>query len=214
MAHTYKLLILDYGGVYSFDYVASNFNKIMKSTFGKIPDDEQRQQIAEKSRLLGENKIGSQDYVNMVSNILGIPNPASVRQFEDATIAVTNPPSKEMVDLVARVRAAGIKVSLLSDMYMFELQLTRPWERYEGFDYTAFSAEAGITKQSPQFFEQTLRHFHVEAADALFVDDTMKNIEIAKSIGLGTLFADKDDYTQVGQLVNQIYSLLAIHSPK
>ncbi|MDZ7786044.1 MAG: HAD-IA family hydrolase [Candidatus Saccharibacteria bacterium] len=210
MKSAYKLLILDYGGVYSFDYTLGNFNKIMLSSFGKAPIDTEKKEISKHSRLLAANEITVKNYIERVGAILGVSQLPSAKQFEKATVAMTNPPSEEMIELVEKVRQTGIKVSLLSDMYMFEVKLTKPWGRYEGFDYTSFSAEAGMSKADPRFFQQTLTHFGVPAKDALFVDDTLEHTVVAKSVGLATLFIDKKKYTGVELLVRDIEELLAI----
>lgn len=210
MPSRFKLLILDYGGVYSFPYTSKNFNTIILNTFGRVPNESERQIIIEKSHLLGENNISTEQYIAYLGEIMNTSTLPTKKQFEDATIEVTNPPTPEMTELVSNVRKSGVKVSLLSDMYMFEVQRTRPWGRYEGFDYVSFSAEAGMTKWDPRFFEDTLTHFGVEAKDALFVDDVIRNVEIAQSIGIATLFADKEKYPQVDKLVDEIYRLLGI----
>ena len=210
MSLKYKLLILDYGGVYSFEYVVSNFDKIMISTFGKVPNEEERQAISEKSRLLGADKISTKEYIIMLGKILDVTQLPTTQQFEDATVAVTSPPTKEMVELVRDIQSHGVKVSLLSDMYMFEVKLTRPWGRYDGFDHTSFSAEAGITKSDPGFFKQTLNHFGVLPEETLFVDDVLSHIEVAKSVGIDTLHVDRTKYRQVDQLVPQIYNVLGL----
>lgn len=210
MHANYKLLILDYGGVYSFPYTSKNFNKIILKTFDRLPDEEERLRIIEKSHLLGEDKITTKEYISQLGEILHVTQLPTVEQFESATIEVTNPPTPEMVELVKNVRRAGIQVSLLSDMYMFEIELTKSWGRYEGFDYVSFSAEAGMTKWNPQFFEKTLDHFQVSARDALFVDDVLTNVETAKKAGLDTLFADKEKYVDVTSLVEEIYRRLGM----
>ncbi len=212
MATNFKLLILDYGGVYSFPYTSKNFNKIIVDTFGRLPNEEERQKIIEKSHLLGANKITTSEYISLLSTILKTSHMPSVEQFEDVTIAVTNLPSPEMVELVRTVRAQGVKVSLLSDMYLFEAQRTRPWGRYEGFDYVSLSAEAGMTKYDPGFFTNTLDYFHISPEDALFVDDVANNIAVAEVVGLATLYANKETYGHVEDLVDEIYRLLDIEA--
>jgi hypothetical protein len=42
----YDLLILDYGGVYSFEYDVANFDKIMQSSFGKVPNQKEKEEIS------------------------------------------------------------------------------------------------------------------------------------------------------------------------
>lgn len=182
----------------------------MLKAFGRVPNEEERLKITEQSHLFGEDKITTEEYVKRLGVILKVADLPGVEQFENATIEVTNPPTPEMVELVSIVRKAGMKVSLLSDMYMFEVELTKPWGRYEDFDYVSFSAEAGMTKRNPRFFEKTLGHFRVLPQDALFVDDVIKNVEVAKKVGLSTLFADKEEYEDVKKLVEAIYQRLGI----
>lgn len=210
MQSKYKLLILDYGGVYSFPYTSENFNKIILKTFGRIPNQEEQFRINEKSHMLAEDKITTCEYISLLGDILEVASLPTVEKFEDATIEVTSPPTPEMIELVSNVRKSEIMVSLLSDMYMFEVKRTKPWGRYEGFDYVCFSAEAGMTKRDSRFFEQTLNYFQLSAKDVLFVDDVIKNVEVANKIGLNTLFADKEKYTNVKSLVEAIYQRLSI----
>jgi FMN phosphatase YigB (HAD superfamily) len=161
-----ELLILDYGGTYSFEYRLSNFEKIMQVAFGKIPNTKEAAEIAVQSREFTTAHLTTKEYVTNVARILDVPAPRS-KDFEDITISVTNPPSEPMQRLVRSVRRAGLKVSLLSDIYAFEVLKTRPWGRYDGFDFTSFSAETGLTKRDPTFFEEPLKHFGMRADKAL-----------------------------------------------
>ena len=204
----YKLLILDYGGVYSFDYTSAYFSKILSDAFGKSPNEEERRKIIEKSHTFGEGKLTTSQYISSVTKLLEVPDFPTVEKFEGITISVTNPPSDTMKKLVKNVRKAGIKVSLLSDMYMFEIKKTRPTGRYKGFDYTAFSAESGMTNRNSDFFKQTLGYFNIAAEDALFVDDGKANIEVAQSIGLNTLYVDKQIFNSAEQLAQRIREIL------
>jgi HAD superfamily hydrolase (TIGR01509 family) len=206
----FPLIILDYGGVYSFEYVTSNFIHIMQNTFQATPTATEQAALRPYSHLLGANRISTQDYIKAIGDILGSAHLPTVRAFEDATIAVTNPPSPEMVRLVQDIQSTQRNVSLLSDMYLFEVKKTKPWGRYDGFDHVSFSAEAGATKKDPEFFWQTLEHFSIAPGDALFVDDTQTNIDIARSLGIATLHADKAVYEDASQLANAIRERLAM----
>ncbi len=210
MQQNYKLLILDYGGVYSYPYTSDNFNRILKKCFGRLPNDTERKQIIEQSHLLGANSISTADYIQRVGGIMKVDKLPDEHDFEKATIEVTNPPTPEMVDLVHAARNANIKVSLLSDMYLFEAKLTRPWGRYEGFDYVALSAEQGMTKWDARFFQRTLDHFAIAGNEALFVDDIYKNVEVAKEVGIDTIFADKQRFQTAEHLVQEIKQRLGV----
>lgn len=205
----YKLLILDYGGVYSFEYNVAAFNTIMHESFGVVASDSDRASIAPLSRLLAANRITTEQYVTEVAELLGSSS-YDVARFEAATLQATFDPSEPMKALVDSVKAHGIRVSLLSDMYLFEVEKTRPWGRYDQFDYTSFSAEAGFTKADPEFFMQTLQHFGCNPDDVLFVDDIKRHIQTAQKVGIDTLHADKTVYISPSSLVEAIRAKLSI----
>jgi len=202
--HKYKLLILDYGGVYSFSYDQANFDRIMQIVFGKEPTVPEGKKISLLSRELGSNEIQVGEYVDKVANILGTTPIPSIELFQDTTISFTSPPSLEMRELVDEARESNTKVSLLSDMYEFEIKLTKPTGRYDGFDYASFSAEIGVTKHNPKAFQATLDHFHVSSNEALFVDDVLEYTKVASSIGIDVIWVDKNTYKTPEQLAQAI----------
>ncbi len=206
----YELLILDYGGVYSFEYdVPVNYVKIMLDAFGKIPDATEAAQISALSHEFAAARLTSDQYVSKVANILGTPVPQS-SDFEDITISVTSPPSEPMRQLVTEAKNAGLKVSLLSNMYAFEVAKTKPGGRYDGFDFVSFSADAGLTKHETAFFNATLEHFGVSADKAFFVDDVLAYVETAKTTGLNALHADHLRFDNAEQLSQAVRAELFI----
>jgi HAD superfamily hydrolase (TIGR01509 family) len=207
MIYAYQLLILDYGGVYSFKYNPTAQDTIMQKSFGKIPTTEQYAAIHPFSSQLAANQIISSQYVKYVAEILNTP-PPNYAIFEEATISVTYDPSPAMVDFVNYARSSGLSVSLLSDMFLFEVTKTKPWGRFDGFDYVSLSAEIGASKDTPEAFMHTLKHFNVPAESVLFVDDKMSNIITAQSVGLHCLWADKHKYVSVESLVEDIMHYL------
>jgi FMN phosphatase YigB (HAD superfamily) len=94
-------------------------------------------------------------------------------------------------------------------MFLFEVNKTRPWGRYDGFDYVSLSAEIGAGKDNTRAFQHTLNHFQLPAESVLFVDDKKSNIETAQSIGIKCLWANHQQYTSAEDLVNSIKIHLA-----
>lgn len=203
MSYKHKLLILDYGGVYSFEYNPAAQDTVMKKSFGKVPTAHEYAKIHPLSLRLASNKIDSAQYVEQIAKIVKVPKP-DFRKFEKATISVTFNPSMPMVTFVQELRATGLLVSLLSDMFLFEVNKTKPWGRYDGFDFVSLSAEIGSSKDTPEPFKRTLEHFDISAKSALFVDDKMSNIESARSAGLDCLWANHQHYTSAEELIADI----------
>ena len=210
MSHKkYDLLMLDYGGTYSFEYDINAYPSIMTKAFGRSPSESEQALIVPLSHKLAEGGMTTEEYVAQVARIMNVVTPA-VKVFENATLEVTHDPSPEMKSLVARVRESGIHVSLLSNMYLFEVHATRASARYDGFDYVAFSAEAGMTKSDPAFFLQTLSRFGVPPEKALFVDDIPACTAVAASLGIRTITAGKERFGSAEELARAISSELDI----
>lgn len=90
----------------------------------------------------------------------------------------------EMVELVGRVRAAGVPTALVTNSF----GVTYPredWPRL--FDVTVVSHEVGLRKPDPAMYELALKRLGVEAENAVFVDDMQANIDAAASMGMATV---------------------------
>lgn len=197
MNNKYKLLILDYGGVYSFEYNLAAQDTIMQKTFDRVPSRHEYTAIKPLSMQLAANTISSIQYVEEVAA-------PSHSVFEKETIAVTHDPSPDMISFVKETRSSGLLVSLLSDMYLFEAVKTKPWGRYDGFDYVSLSAEIGEHKGSSKVFMNTLKHFGLPAESVLFVDDKKSNIDTAQSIGMNCIWANHEVYSSAADLIREI----------
>jgi len=59
----------------------------------------------------------------------------------------------------------------------------------DGFDVLVISAEVGLLKPDPQIYELALRKLDAEPGRSVLVDDTAKNVEGARALGMsGVLF--------------------------
>jgi HAD superfamily hydrolase (TIGR01509 family) len=56
------------------------------------------------------------------------------------------------------------------------------------FDVSYFSAEVGLRKPDPRFFQLILDDLGVKAGEALFVDDFKENIIGAQEMGIRTVW--------------------------
>jgi putative hydrolase of the HAD superfamily len=55
------------------------------------------------------------------------------------------------------------------------------------FDVCVFSAEEGVRKPDPEIYVRALARLGVAAAEAIFVDDRLKNVEGARRVGMHAL---------------------------
>ncbi len=93
-----------------------------------------------------------------------------------------------MVAWLRRLREAGIKTGLLSNMHPAMIShLRENFDWLELFDFMTFSAEVRLIKPDPAIYEHTLRGLGVTASEALFVDDREINVRAARELGIHAL---------------------------
>lgn len=60
------------------------------------------------------------------------------------------------------------------------------------FDLITVSAEEGVMKPHPAIYERTLTQLGVQPAEAIFIDDNLRNIEAAQALGLKTVHYQRE----------------------
>lgn len=90
-------------------------------------------------------------------------------------------PDPAMFALVEDLRAAGVRVGLLSNSW----GNTYPRERIDAlFDPVLISGEVGMRKPLAPIYELALERLHTPAGRVLFIDDAEPNIVGARHVGL------------------------------
>jgi len=74
----------------------------------------------------------------------------------------------------------------------------------DAFDDMVFSAEVGFAKPDPRIYLKALGNLEVLPAESIFVDDTLKNVEAARIIGMHAIH-----FTHPDQAIAELRTLLA-----
>jgi putative hydrolase of the HAD superfamily len=101
-----------------------------------------------------------------------------------AAIGAHLEPMPETVALIARVRAAGHALGLLSNMprpYADHLEAAH--DCFGWFDHRAWSGRLGLVKPDRAFFDHVLEQLAVAPAQAVFIDDSIGHVEAARGYG-------------------------------
>ncbi len=95
---------------------------------------------------------------------------------------------KEMYEFVAQLRAAGKRVAVLSNM---PLELGEAIKAggfgFSGFDHVTLSYEVRSAKPEAPIYRHCLDGLGTPAAETLFLDDRIVNIQGAKALGIDGL---------------------------
>lgn len=104
------------------------------------------------------------------------------------------------VELLHELKAQGYKLYVLSnwDASSFSLLQTKfpkifKYNNQNMFDGIMTSGDVGILKPDIALFEKCLDVFKVQASDAIFIDDTIENINAAKKISMKAIHCNPDD---------------------
>ena len=90
-------------------------------------------------------------------------------------------PSTSMLEVVARVRAAGLRTAVLSNSWANEYP-REGWD--ELFDTVVISGEVGMRKPERAIYELVLDRLALPAAACVFVDDLAANVAAAVEVGM------------------------------
>jgi putative hydrolase of the HAD superfamily len=97
-------------------------------------------------------------------------------------------PNPTMLRWAKRVRKAGIKTAVLSNMPAdLREYLVGPESWLPPFDQMTFSCEVHRSKPAPEIYRHCLEGLGVSASEALFIDDRHPNVEGARKLGLHVL---------------------------
>ena len=94
------------------------------------------------------------------------------------------PAFEDMYELIKRVKAAGMKIYLLSNIppYIYRMIDTVPALKL--FDGFVASCDLHLLKPEKEIYEHLLAKFNLKAEEFFFIDDTLENTEAAKLLGI------------------------------
>jgi HAD superfamily hydrolase (TIGR01509 family) len=132
---------------------------------------------------------------------LGLPA-TDVAQVIDAVPAELQP-IESTVALLARLQAAGHRLSYLSNMPApLAAHLQREHDFLNVFEQGVYSSEVQLGKPDPAIFHLTLGRLQLQPGEALFIDDHPANIAAARAIGMTALL-----YTDTNSLLAELARL-------
>jgi HAD superfamily hydrolase (TIGR01509 family) len=107
-----------------------------------------------------------------------------------------------MRDLLISLKEKGLKIGLLSNTTIFESVVLENLEIRNLFDAIVFSWHKGALKPSEEAFKHILDELAVSASEAIFIDDTEKNVVAAGKQGIPAI-----QFKSVSELNAKLYEL-------
>lgn|SRR3569623_1097811 len=92
---------------------------------------------------------------------------------------------EHMTQVVDELHAQGYKLFLLSNIYTRRSSYyKKKYPFLARFDKLYFSSDTGFNKPDPRAYEQVLKENGLAPEDCIFFDDTRRNVEAARRLGI------------------------------
>jgi putative hydrolase of the HAD superfamily len=132
--------------------------------------------------------ITNHDFRQYVADQLGLPDAEAALCFLDEFYADSqlNPE----VAAAPRALRGRYKIALLTNTLPGQDNLIRKWfglDVYSEFDVYINSANVGLRKPDPAIFHLTLDQLGVAPQQAIFLDDSLRNVDSARELGIHTI---------------------------
>lgn len=199
---SYRGLILDFGGVVTTDFYGALSAFCVRQ--GLAPDafvHALRDSAEGRAALAGveSGRISQRAYEKIIAQLLGVDDRGLLgRALADLR------PRREVLELVRRARAAGIRAGVLSNSWG-----TGEYDPYKGYDLESrfnavvISDRIGLRKPDPAIYLRTAAEMGVPAAECVFVDDTAANLPAAAELGMAVVHftSTASDVAEIGELL-------------
>lgn len=86
-------------------------------------------------------------------------------------------------ELIAKLREAGFRLFVLSNMSREFIDFLREQPVYKFFDGEVVSCEEGIVKPEADIYNLLTERYNLDPSETLFVDDRKANIDAAEALG-------------------------------
>lgn len=85
------------------------------------------------------------------------------------------------------------KLLLLTDNWPCVERILKDNKLYKYFDKIYISSQYGSIKKEGIFFDYLINDYNIKKGDALFIDDSIENLDVGKEKGLDVLLMDRED---------------------
>jgi putative hydrolase of the HAD superfamily len=182
-----QAVVFDYGNVLSYAPTAQQWQELA-STAGRPLDEFQRDYWRYRQEY-DRASCGAAAYWQAVARRpLGSRTLGKLIELDNEQWTRVNP---EMLALTRRLRTAGMKTAILSNMefeMLAAMEAKFPW--LSEFAVRVFSCRVRMVKPKAKIFLHTAAELRVEPGCVLFLDDKQPNVDGARRAGMQALLFD------------------------
>ncbi len=186
-----KAIVFDWHGVLDLVKFEGLVHKLAELSKKPIEELKVTIKFSEREYARGSNPDKFWDEIKSLLNLTD----EQVQEAQNYILKVER--NQSLWDLLPSL---SIKYSLviLSDCPQDKMEIIKNDSDLSIFRRTYFSCESKLLKSDNIFFSNVLKDLNLKAEECLYVDDSLKNVEIAKRLGFDTcLFSTTKDLIDV-----------------
>ena len=113
--------------------------------------------------------------------------------------------NEELIDYIRNSRPQ-LETAICSNFSsLLRTLLEKKWKIIDAFDVLVISSEVKLLKPDPRIYQLTLNCLQVKPEEAIFIDDTEKNVLGAQALGIhGIIFKDSQETIQQIEKIIQL----------
>jgi epoxide hydrolase-like predicted phosphatase len=179
-----KAVLFDFGGVLSEAGGRGTIRRAFGEAYGLDRDVMDVDDLYQK---MWRGQITDEDFLAEVSRRNPGTPVLTAEQFRSHLDKFKR--SEPVYDLVERLRAAGIKTAILSNVFGIGVGPIRSGGFYEGFDPVLLSCDTGLAKPEKEFYKMAIERLGAKPEEIIFIDDQEVCLEPAKKMGMHVILA-------------------------
>lgn len=98
-------------------------------------------------------------------------------------------------------------VLLSNDVGEWNTYIMQKFNLYQYIDQIIISANVGCRKPDNYIYEVTLKKINQAPANCIFIDNSLRNLDVALEMGIQTILFNRDQVAYDGKKVNSFYEL-------
>lgn len=191
----FKAVIFDFGNVIINIELQRIYNTFAKFTSKTPTYIEKRLEEDQIFRRYESGQFNDEEFREVIRQTLGFP--LSDKEIDTSWNAILLDIPTDRIELIKKIRQK-FPIYLLSNTNNIHIEASNLYLKKQHsienldslFDKVFLSYKMGMWKPDVEIYHSVLKQINLQAHEALFLDDNLKNIESAKAIGMQTILVE------------------------
>lgn len=207
--NAFTTILFDWGGVFTIPRKNTQATKNIEKKYNI--------QSGELAKVLYENKYWDDALVGRISDTifwektlsqLGINDAKGIVKFKNSLFKGERFRLRSgMINLITQLRQTYTIALLTNADDIFRSILREKFHSEGFFDYVIISSEIGLAKPDTNFFRKSCSIIGTKPTNCIFIDDSQRNIQAAKSIGIYSVLYNNNENLKTKKLIRDLSAL-------